>query len=411
MENHNDMKMKLQSLVEDLDLIEDELSKWINPTNIFSILKLSRNEIRHSNFLSYLFDPKESHGYDDNFLKDFLKLCVTDEMEEHPTISYFDVALSDYSDMFIYREKANIDLLLISEKNKLVVCIENKIDASESAHQLKKYQDYVEKNYKDYKKKLFVFLTPNGTEPSREEWKIVSYDDIVRILERRQSLKQVELKVDILIADYIDILRRDILMDEELQKICQRIYKEHKDALELIFENRPDNLSVMSELYVEALEELSKEGRIIFDSSFSGKSLVRFELKELTEEFPKLPDNTPGGWKCHKPYSFEINNKNEHLSGKIKLVFTGDVDTERKQEVETFFNKLNITVKNNWQWKSIGDWKIKIVNPKFVNNISMMVEEGNRDEIVKSIKASFEKTLDVIEKDVKKYIDIKNSEY
>ena len=137
------MKMKLQLLVEDLDLIEDELSKWINPTNIFSILKLSRNEIRHSNFLSYLFDPKESHGYDDNFIKDFLKLCVTDKVEEHLAISYFDVALSDYSDMFIYREKANIDLLLVSEKNKLIICIENKIDASESAHQLKKYQEYV----------------------------------------------------------------------------------------------------------------------------------------------------------------------------------------------------------------------------------------------------------------------------
>lgn len=127
MENHNDMKMKLQLLVEDLDLIEDELSKWINPTNIFSILKLSRNEIRHSNFLSYLFDPKESHGYDDNFLKDFLKLCVTDEMEELPAISFFDVALSDYSDMFIYREKANIDLLLVSEKTNWLFVLRIKL--------------------------------------------------------------------------------------------------------------------------------------------------------------------------------------------------------------------------------------------------------------------------------------------
>ncbi|RGI31155.1 hypothetical protein DXC12_04730 [Melissococcus sp. OM08-11BH] len=211
------MKIKLQSLVEDLDFIEDELSKWINPTNIFSILKLSRNEIRHSNFLSFLFDPKENHGYADDFIKDFLKTSLTSETIERTDISYFDVALSNYNDTLIYREKGNIDLLLVSDSNKLVVCIENKIDASESTNQLKKYQNYVEKNYPDYKN-IFIFLTPNGIEPSNAQWKIVSYLDVLRILERRQFLKRSESKVDIIINDYIDMLRRDILMDEELQK-------------------------------------------------------------------------------------------------------------------------------------------------------------------------------------------------
>nr|MBO0464484.1 PD-(D/E)XK nuclease family protein [Enterococcus sp. DIV2402] len=400
------MKIKLQSLVGDLDLIEDELSKWINPTNIFSILKLSRNEIRHSNFLSYLFDPKESHSYDDNFLKDFLKLCVTNETEEQSTISYFDVALSDYSDMFIYREKANIDLLLVSEKNKLVVCIENKIDASESAHQLKKYQDYVEMTYKGYDY-LFVFLTPNGLEPSKDEWKIVSYSDVLRILERRQTLKRIETKVDILINDYIDMLRRDILMDEELQKICQRIYAEHKDALDLIFENRPDNLSIMSELYFEALTELAKEDKVIFDPSFSGKSLVRFESKELSKVFPKLPENISGGWNNHKPYAFEINNKSEQSSGRIKLAFTGDVDSERREELEEFFRKQGSkNLKTNWRWKSIGNWKIKLVSSKFIQDLTL--EEESRENLVKKLKESIEKTLKQIDTNVLEYIDLKD---
>lgn len=406
MENHDDMKMKLQLLVEDLDLIEDELSKWINPTNIFSILKLSRNEIRHSNFLSYLFDPKESHGYDDNFLKDFLKLCVTDETGEQPAISYFDVALSDYSDMFIYREKANIDLLLVSEKNKLAVCIENKIDASESAHQLKKYQDYVEITYKGYNH-LFVFLTPNGIEPTKEEWKIVSYLDILGIIERRQSLKRIETKVDILINDYIDMLRRDILMDEELQKICQRIYTEHKDALDLIFENRPDNLSIMSELYIEALTELAKEDKVIFEPSFSGKSLVRFESKELSKVFPRLPENISGGWNNHKPYAFEINNKSEQSSGRIKLAFTGDIDPERREELEDFFRKQDSkNLKNNWRWKSIGDWKIKLVTSKFIQDLTL--EEESRETLVKKLKDSIEKTLKQIDTNVLEYVELKN---
>lgn len=409
MENHNDMKIKLQSLVEDLDLIEDELSKWINPTNIFSILKLSRNEIRHSNFLSYLFDPKESHGYDDNFLKDFLKLCVTDETEGQQTISYFDVALSDYSDMFIYREKANIDFLLVSEKNKLIVCIENKIDASELAHQLKKYQDYVETTYKGYNH-LFVFLTPNGIKPSKEEWKKVSYDDVVRILERRQSLKRVESKVDVLINDYIDMLRRDILMDEELQRICQRIYKEHKDALDLIFDNRPDNLSVMSELYIEALTELAKEDKVIFDPTFSGKTYIRFELKKLTDVFPRLPEDEPGGWGCHKPYAFEILNNSEKSQAKIKLAFTGEVSAKRRKELEDFFSKVEPSnLKANWKWKSIGGWEIDLVKPKYIENVTTMVEESEKSKIISELKDSLDDALKLVNDSVSKYIEEKNN--
>lgn len=40
LENNSHMKIKLQFLVEVLNFIEDELSKWINPINIFSIRRL-----------------------------------------------------------------------------------------------------------------------------------------------------------------------------------------------------------------------------------------------------------------------------------------------------------------------------------------------------------------------------------
>lgn len=406
MDKQKEMKIKLQTFVEELDLIEDKLSKWMNPTNIFSILKLTRNEIRHSNFLAFLFNPKESHGYEDDFFKDFLKTSVKDSEEQQPNLSYFDVALSDYNDVFIYREKANIDLLLVSEKNKLVVCIENKIGAFESKHQLKKYKNYVEANYKGYSH-LFVFLTPDGADPSDNNWKIVSYFDIYQIIERRQKLKQTETKVDILITDYLDILRRDVLMDEELQKICQRIYFEHKDALDLIFDNRPDNLSLMSEIYIEALKELHTEGKIIFDPTFSGKSIIRFGLRELDEEFPAIAYS--GGWNNHRAYAIEINNKNEQSSGKINLVFTGEIEEERRVDLEKFLRQVDSkALRTNWKWKSIGGWKIKAVNKLFMEDLSLELEEEDRDNLVKKLKTSLEDTLEKISSDVKKYIEIKN---
>ncbi|MCM6869859.1 PD-(D/E)XK nuclease family protein [Enterococcus faecium] len=55
-----DEKKCLKNLLEDMDDIEEKLSKWTGKTNIFQILKLSKNEIRHSNFLAFLFAPGAS---------------------------------------------------------------------------------------------------------------------------------------------------------------------------------------------------------------------------------------------------------------------------------------------------------------------------------------------------------------
>lgn len=61
-----------------------------------------------------------------------------------------------------------------------------------------------------------------------------------------------------------------------------------QEALDLIFENKPDNLSVMSELYSEAINNLEKEGLIISDPNHSGKSIIRFVTKEMNKVFPRL---------------------------------------------------------------------------------------------------------------------------
>ena len=63
----------LKNLLEDMDDIEERLSKWTGKANIFQILKLSKNEIRHSNFLAFLFAPNEIHNLSDEFFKMFLK--------------------------------------------------------------------------------------------------------------------------------------------------------------------------------------------------------------------------------------------------------------------------------------------------------------------------------------------------
>ena len=58
---------KLKSLYNDLlkDIKFDKLELGLQTPNIFEVLKISKTEIRHSNFLSWILNPKGSHqlGY------------------------------------------------------------------------------------------------------------------------------------------------------------------------------------------------------------------------------------------------------------------------------------------------------------------------------------------------------------
>ncbi|ASV95255.1 PD-(D/E)XK nuclease family protein [Enterococcus durans] len=406
-----DEKKCLKNLLEDIDDIEERLSKWTGKTNIFQILKLSKNEIRHSNFLAFLFAPNETHNLSDEFFKMFLKRYIDSNDDTKAAINYFDALLNSYEDLIVYRENKNIDILLVSEKNKIVVCIENKILSSESRGQLNKYQRYIERNYSNYKK-IFVFLTPDGNEPTNPNWGIITYKDIVEILEQLMQKNSMEKKVYYLIKDYVDILRRDVGMDDEIKEIVRKIYQQHKEALDLIFENIPDNLSLMSELYIEALEQIAKENEIIFDPKYSGKSIVRFQIPEFTDLFPDLPLSHPGGWSNHKMYAFEILNKGGNSVGKIKLVFTGKIPEENKKFVEELMLTTGVKMKKeNWEWWNVAEWKINKVNMRFIEDLYTKLENEGRDQVVKEIKKSLEKNLKDIKEKAREYEKIKNNFY
>ena len=68
---------KLKSLYNDLlkDIEFDKLELGLQNPNIFEILKISKTEIRHSNFLSWLLNPNGSHQLGDVFLKRFFLHC------------------------------------------------------------------------------------------------------------------------------------------------------------------------------------------------------------------------------------------------------------------------------------------------------------------------------------------------
>ena len=90
--------------------------------------------------------------------------------------------------------------------------------------------------------------------------------------------------------------------NHEIVKLCQEIYKEHKAALDLIFENRPDRLQNVSEIFKAWCETKDKEGVLYWDKDKSSKSYVRFRTPFMDKFI--MASNNLSGWSTKNHYYY-----------------------------------------------------------------------------------------------------------
>jgi hypothetical protein len=248
--------------------------------NIFQVLKFEHGEIRHSNVLAWIMDPAGSHGLGSTFLKKWLmRILHESSSEREMPIAPVDIDSWQFAEVEVRREWLHIDLLVIMklvDGGECIVVIENKIKSTEGKNQLKRYREVVEKQF-PHTKKLFIFLTKDLQEPSDKAWEPASYDEIhttlKECLQSRSNTIGGEPKV--LLENYIKLIEENFMDESEIAKTARSIYKQHKRALDIIFENRPDNIGVISEGVRSLLEKNSELLQISVDNS-STKSILRF---------------------------------------------------------------------------------------------------------------------------------------
>jgi PD-(D/E)XK nuclease superfamily protein len=312
----NDLNYKLRDLVMDPSLEELELK--IKAPNIFTILKSERIEIRHSNFIGWLLDPKGSHNLNKVFLRRLLQEVFQSEKVDWADAISVDTFELDAVE--IRREWKNIDLTIVAEE--FVVAVEIKVDADESKEQLRKYKDIVENAFHDSKqKKAFVFLTVDGHEPKNPEdakqWIPFSYnvitDRIDLLLNTYQS--RMSERTKIYISDYLTVLRRNILSNDTAANMARSLYRKHKDAIDFILDKKTDDLSVISDT-IKGI--VVKNGYIV--TSCNG-GFVRFLTSDLHRILPRTGDGR-GGWNEKESFAFEFeftSKKRDKLKLKIMI--------------------------------------------------------------------------------------------
>src|SRR5688572_19310271 len=149
MDNIDSDRKALESFVVDNPDLE-RLESLLEQFNLFEALGAVHVEVRHSAFLSFLLTPSENHGLGDMFVKRLLQKALTTSTGQSLPITLIDLDIWDLDETIVLREWQNIDILLIDERNQLVVILENKIHSGEHDEQLQRYWQIINQHYPNW---------------------------------------------------------------------------------------------------------------------------------------------------------------------------------------------------------------------------------------------------------------------
>ena len=209
--------------------------------NLFDVLGISRREIRHSRVLAWLLNPRGTHGLGDLFLRWFLlEVATIAETQGVGDVMTKEVADWRLEQVSSRAERRNIDVLVLGQGDRFVCAIENKINIGEHSNQLERYRKVVDRQHPTWKQ-VYVFLTPDGRDPAKDEDKAayvpLTHEAVAGIIERVLASENAQLNPDVasLLQQYTFTLRERVMeATGDTEMLALQIYGRHRAALDRI---------------------------------------------------------------------------------------------------------------------------------------------------------------------------------
>jgi len=289
-------QLKELVLDEDFTSLQNLVTEEVN---LMEILGVSEKELQHSNFLAWFFNPEGTHNLGDFALKEFIKIYFKEnqyqDLGNETGLSVFDFIHLDFDDLEIRREYKNIDLIFLSGKNKFCIVIENKIYSPEKKGQLEKYRNLIEKEFPDFKHKIYIYLSLEDqriTENEQNYYVQLNYDHIIKLIEQVISSRRLKVadKTRFVFEQYLQTLKSMLKKNEEIEKIAQQLYKKYKSAFDLVYKYMPNiNNVIWNKIYSLIQSEESIVLRKSYYSNYYRKYL-RFHPNFLHDNIQNLRD-------------------------------------------------------------------------------------------------------------------------
>ncbi len=278
-----------------LEVLEAKLKEF-NPLNV---LKIEENEIRHSNVLAWLLNPNENHGLGDKVLKKLLIELVARNINFEMPISIIQIQTMNFYDVQVKREHNNIDILVISKSNQLILLIENKIYAQFNEEQINAYLTHVKSEFLGYRVVPIALTLKNFDllESDVQSYATLSHEIIFSNLRLIIDLykESLNFKVIDFINFYLKILGAITMQNNnELVKLCKSIYRQHRDAIDAI--NKYGIESSLDTVFDEFKKQNPLEETLRNNRSFW------FVPAVFKNKLPKLCK----GWESEYPFSYRF---------------------------------------------------------------------------------------------------------
>lgn len=348
-------------VVENNDLLE--LEERIGRFNIFDALRIVDREVKHSDFLAWLLDPHESHGQGGLFLRAMLMDLFKKARENGfscPT-SPIELDGEELRGVEIRREWRHIDLLILCDQPNFVLAIENKIKSGEHGDQLERYRDTIEAEFTKVPG-MYVFLTMEAGEPSQDDWVPYSYADLHDTLLRARNACETSIGKDVLtfLDHYLRLIRGRLMDDPKIIELCQRLYKNHRQALQLIYEHAGSPAAGLLGEIEAIVAEHSAGWHIVNKTSRQ----VIFVPNDWLDLFPAIGSRATFDPRCWVVLRFEVRRKKGFLGATVWPTTKPEIRQKVIQRLtadrkEFGFRLFLKTTSNRWSQlgrESIGTW-------------------------------------------------------
>lgn len=337
----------------------------------FEAIGMVRQEIRHAHFLSFILDPNRPHPFQDHLLKGFLQEIIAQAQDGQMNIQPLNIHCSDLSSALVYRERSNIDFMIEipsnafgSEAKGLVVTVELKVDAPESKHQLRKYYNQITADYPDEEwERAFIFLTLDAAIPTDENsksWIPVSMFDVIDRLDLELQAQKYSGEAVELFRSYSAMIRRHLVNDEHMAQLAKSIWAKHREALEALYEYRPDLQAEIIDWIRDnpaELEQVVKKATgftLVPDTSST--RLLRFGVSE----WAALPGFQDGDTNWVESGSLMVLELADWGDGRLRFSFVlgpGDADI-RENIYQKVLKKVDTgEIKIGRRTRVLKDWK------------------------------------------------------
>lgn len=191
-----------------------------------------------------------------------------------------------------------------------------------------------------------------------EKKKILKHDGYADILDAIESAKGGSAllpEVNMLLDHYTAAVRRHIVGDDNIKKLCQDFYDRHKEVLDTIYENCKTSLNPICEVAEDWCREKSEQGELIFSPQWSNNTYTRFTTETIRKLFPQHTKPI-SGWKTTDMAFYEIIKRENYFKITLSLCSDNLTDEQRAacDRVSQALNRPDR--KEDWRWKRIRNW-------------------------------------------------------